>query len=177
MQTHQIIVPIPIRHQFISSPGQNNNGFHIIPPTINTNEMMFRYPIMKPFGQFSPLGHQMNHFNLNNQVSYPHFQKRVVITKPTDDPRPSCVEGEYCHIFSDHHNSKLWHPPRKEPTPVTKKILPTPPEGETRPVCANGVDCKIHSKAHHSKLWHPPIQCKFGNNCKFHEKNECVYQH
>jgi hypothetical protein len=132
-------------------------------PMLQVNSMQFRYPTQS--------------FGITPFAFHPNFQQRIIVTKPSDDPRPVCVEGQYCEIFSEKHNSKLWHPPRKEPPVVVKKVSPAPPDGETRPACVNGVECVIHSKAHHSKLWHPPIPCKFGDKCKFHEKNECVYTH
>jgi len=157
MQNHQIIIPTPIRYPMHPTTYNYliNNSFGNIHP----------YGLVRPFGQMAFQYH-------------PSFQQKVIVTKPIDDLRPVCIEGEYCPIFSDKHTSKLWHPPRKEsPKTVVKKVIPTPPEDETRTACANGADCMIHSKAHHSKLWHPPIPCKFGDKCKFHEKNECVYTH
>ena len=159
MQPHSIIIPSPIRYSNVSP----------------INPMM-QYPINHQFGRIQSFG-QVRPFGIIPFQYYPNFQQKVIVTKPVDDQRPACVEGEYCPIYSDKHTSKLWHPPRKEQRVVVKKIIPQPPEGETRSACANGAECIIRSKAHHSKLWHPPIPCEFGDKCKFHENKECVYTH
>jgi hypothetical protein len=149
---------------------------------MNNNEILYRpmpvrYSTFNRYPQMTPIPFGLQSFNqLYNQANFK--QPTIVHIKPNDDPRPVCSEGIHCRIFGENHSSKLWHPLRNVPTkPKVDKIILKAPEGETRPVCANGVNCTIHSKSHHSKLWHPPIQCKFGSDCKFHARGECVYNH
>jgi hypothetical protein len=154
----------------INQMNYNNNEYFHRPVPIRYSTFNRQFPMTPiPFG--------LQSFNqLFNQAN---FKQPVIHVKPTDDPRPVCSEGINCTIFGENHSSKLWHPPRNIPIKpkVDTKVILKAPDGETRPVCANGANCTIHSKSHHSKLWHPPIQCKFGADCKFHAKGECVYNH
>ena len=147
----------------------NNNDILYRPMPIRYSTFN-RYPQMTPI----PIGLQ----SFNQLYNHAIYKPSIVHVKPDDDPRSVCSEGINCTFFGENHTGKLWHPPRNVPVkPKVDKVILKAPDGETKPVCANGVNCTIHSKSHHSKLWHPPIQCKFGADCKFHARGECVYNH